>query len=147
IWQTVWMGAVDQYALQCIHVITAIDQQQEIIHLMYYQESTNTLNIRIKKGGNVISTPSVANNNTSIVAIPIENPKLWSPESPFLYDLELFVTSTDGRELDRVSSYFGMRKIHVEGNKIYLNNEPYYQRLVLDQGFYPTGIWTSPSDD
>src|SRR5690606_4425370 len=111
------------------------------------QESTNTLNIRIKEGGKVIATRTVAANNSSIVAIPIENPKLWSPESPFLYDLELSVTSTDGRELDRVSSYFGMRKIHVEGNKIYLNNAPYYHRLVLDQGFYPTGIWTSPSDD
>ena len=40
-----------------------------------------------------------------------------------------------------------MRKIHTEGNKIYLNNEPYYQRLVLDQGFYPDGIWTAPSDE
>lgn len=147
IWQTVWMEAVDQYALQSIHVITDIDQQQVIIHPMYYQESANTLNIRIKEGGKVIATRTVAANNSSIVAIPIENPKLWSPESPFLYDLELSVTSTDGRELDRVSSYFGMRKIHVEGNRIYLNNEPYYQRLVLDQGFYPTGIWTSPSDD
>lgn len=40
-----------------------------------------------------------------------------------------------------------MRKVHTEGNKFYLNNEPYYQRLVLDQGFYPEGIWTAPSDD
>lgn len=49
--------------------------------------------------------------------------------------------------LDAVKSYVGMRKVHIEGNKIYLNNEPYYQRLVLDQGFYPDGIWTAPSDD
>ena len=40
-----------------------------------------------------------------------------------------------------------MRKVHIEGNKIYLNNKPYYQRLVLDQGFYPDGIWTAPSDE
>ena len=48
--------------------------------------------------------------------------------------------------LDEVNSYAGMRKVHIEGNRIYLNNEPYYQRLVLDQGFYPDGIWTAPSD-
>ena len=46
-----------------------------------------------------------------------------------------------------VNSYTGMRKIHVDGNKIYLNNEPFYQRLVLDQGYYPDGIWTAPSDE
>lgn len=40
-----------------------------------------------------------------------------------------------------------MRKVHIEGNKIYLNNKPYYQRLVLDQGFYPDGIWTAPTDE
>ncbi len=47
----------------------------------------------------------------------------------------------------RVESYAGMRKIHIDGNKIYLNNKPYYQRLVLDQGFYPDGVWTAPSDE
>ena len=52
-----------------------------------------------------------------------------------------------GKVIDRVSSYLGMRKIHVEGNKTYLNNEPFYQRLVLDQGFYPDGIWTAPTDE
>jgi hypothetical protein len=40
-----------------------------------------------------------------------------------------------------------MRKVHTDGNKVYLNNQPYYQRLVLDQGFYPDGIWTAPSDE
>jgi beta-galactosidase/beta-glucuronidase len=54
--------------------------------------------------------------------------------------------NAEGQVVDKVDSYFGMRKIHTEGNKIYLNNKPYYQRLVLDQGFYPDGIWTAPSD-
>lgn len=57
------------------------------------------------------------------------------------------MVAPDGQVLDAVKSYVGMRKVHIEGNKIYLNNEPYYQRLVLDQGFYPDGIWTAPSDD
>jgi len=71
---------------------------------------------------------------------------LWAPEHPFLYDLVLEV-SVAGTVVDAVRSYFGMRKVHVEGNRVFLNNEPLYQRLVLDQGFYPDGIWTAPNDD
>lgn len=73
--------------------------------------------------------------------------KTWSPESPFLYDLEYKVLDKNGNVVDEVNGYAGMRKVHIEGNKIYLNNKPYYQRLVLDQGFYPDGIWTAPSDE
>ena len=147
IWQTVWMEAVDSHALKALHVIPDIDQQQVIIHPTYYQQSTYHLTVRVTDNGKVIATKTVAANNSTVIAIPIKDPKLWSPESPFLYDLELSVTTPAGKEVDRVGSYFGMRKIHVAGNRIYLNNEPYYQRLVLDQGFYPDGIWTSPSDE
>ena len=61
--------------------------------------------------------------------------------------LEEKVIDKNGKVVDEVRSYTGMRKVHIEGNKIYLNNKPYYQRLVLDQGFYPDGIWTAPSDE
>lgn len=57
------------------------------------------------------------------------------------------MTDEAGKLVDEVNSYVGMRKVNIEGNKIYLNNKPYYQRLVLDQGFYPDGIWTAPSDE
>jgi hypothetical protein len=78
--------------------------------------------------------------------IPVSEAKTWSPADPFLYDLTFEVL--DGNEVvDAVSSYAGMRKVHVEGNRLFLNNEPCYLRLVLDQGFYPDGIWTAPSDD
>ena len=72
----------------------------------------------------------------------MKNVRLWSPESPFLYDVLYQVLDENGKVIDEVTSYVGMRKVHIEGNKIYLNNKPYYQRLVLDQGFYPDGIWT-----
>jgi len=141
------MESVDVHALQDIHVVTDIDQGQVVIHPRYYRESRNSLTVRISDKGRVIATRTVLANSSVTIAVPLKDPKLWSPESPFLYGLELTVTSPEGKEVDRVSSYFGMRKIHVEGNRIYLNNAPYYQRLVLDQGFYPDGIWTSPSDE
>ncbi len=63
-----------------------------------------------------------------------------------MYDLVFEVLDGD-TVIDTVQSYAGLRKIHVEGNRVFLNNEPLYQRLVLDQGFYPDGIWTAPTDE
>ena len=71
-------------------------------------------------------------------------PALWSPENPNLYDLRLELLDPDGEVLDRVESYFGMRKIEVKDGKVLLNDRLLYQRLVLDQGYFPEGILTAP---
>ena len=81
------------------------------------------------------------------VILPVSHPKTWSPESPFLYDLDLDVLDEAGTVLDHVVSYAGLRKVHVEDGQVFLNNQPFFLRLVLDQGFYPDGIWTAPSDE
>ena len=72
---------------------------------------------------------------------------LWSPEEPNLYDLCLELLAADGEVLDVVDSYFGMRKIEARDGEVYLNGQPYYQRLVLDQGYFPGGLLTAPTDD
>jgi beta-galactosidase/beta-glucuronidase len=72
---------------------------------------------------------------------------LWSPEDPNLYDLRLELLGEAGRVLDAVESYFGMRKIEVKDGKVLLNGRPLYQRLVLDQGYFPEGLLTAPTDD
>ncbi|MGP4079120.1 glycoside hydrolase family 2 protein [Pseudalkalibacillus sp. R45] len=69
----------------------------------------------------------------------------WSPEHPNLFDVEL-VLKKEGYEIDRVKSYFGMRKVSIENGEVLLNNRPYYQKLVLDQGYFPSGLLTAPSD-
>src|SRR5205823_12628161 len=71
---------------------------------------------------------------------------LWSPEKPRLYDLELELDGPEGR-VDAVRSYFGMRKISIAGRRVLLNNRPYFQRLVLDQGYFPGGLLAAPRDD
>jgi beta-galactosidase/beta-glucuronidase len=73
-------------------------------------------------------------------------PALWSPEHPNLYDLKVGLLDVGGRTLDTVESYFGMRKIEARDGKVLLNNRPYYQRLVLDQGYFPGGLLTAPTD-
>lgn len=70
----------------------------------------------------------------------------WTPEKPNLYDLELTL-SVDGVVADTVSSYFGMRKISIEDGKLLLNNRTYFMKMVLDQGYFPEGILTAPTDD
>ena len=72
---------------------------------------------------------------------------LWSPEKPNLYDLRLELRNGAGETLDTVHTYFGMRKVEVRDGRVYLNGVPYYQRLVLDQGYFPGGNLTAPTDD
>lgn len=147
IWQTVWMEAVHPEGLQSVQMIPDIDQQQLIIRPRFYKELGGKLEVTLKDNGKVVSKETVAANSLSTVILPVKKMKTWSPETPFLYDVELRVIDKAGNEVDEVKSYAGMRKVHIEGKKIYLNNQPYYQRLVLDQGFYPDGIWTAPSDE
>ena len=77
----------------------------------------------------------------------MEQPKEWNPETPFLYDIVLTLRDENGTVLDTVKSYAGLRKIHLENGRCYLNNQPVFLRFVLDQGFYEDGIWTAPSDE
>ena len=70
----------------------------------------------------------------------------WSPENPNLYEVTMALKN--GTEVtDRVESYFGMRKVRIEGGRIYLNNQPYYQKLLLDQGYWEESLITAPSDE
>ncbi len=71
---------------------------------------------------------------------------IWSPERPNLFDVTLTLLDGDAA-LDTVDAYFGMRKIHTEGGMVFLNNRPYYQKLVLDQGYWPEGLLTAPTDE
>ncbi len=148
IWQTVWMEAVDACGLERVQVLTDIDQSQlTVIPTFYGLKSGNRLQVTVSDGGKVVAKADVVAAQSMPVVIPIKKAKLWSPESPFLYDVVYEVKAADGSTLDKVDAYVGMRKIHIDGTKIYLNNKPYYQRLVLDQGFYPDGVWTAPSDE
>ena len=147
IWQTVWMEAVSADGLKSVFVRPDIDQKQLVIEPEFYNESANTLEIKLKDGNKTVAKKSVNCANSSVVVLPVKNMKLWSPEDPFLYDLVYQVKDAKGNVLDEVKSYAGMRKVHTANGRFYLNNQPYFQRLVLDQGFYPEGIWTAPSDE
>lgn len=147
IWQTVWMEAVDEEGLKSVFATPDIDQQLLVIRPQFYgQNAANKLVVTLYDGKKEVARKSVPCGDGSVVVLPVKGMKLWSPESPFLYGLKYQVVK-DGKVVDEVSSYAGMRKVHLHDGYFYLNNKPYYQRLVLDQGYYPDGIWTAPSDE
>ena len=147
IWQTVWMEAVAKDGLKSATVRPDIDQEQLTVMPEFYQESDNTLEITLKDGNKTVAQKRVSCSNSACVVLPVKKMKLWSPESPFLYDLTYRITDKQGNLVDEVKSYAGMRKVHTDNGIFYLNNQPYFQCLVLDQGYYPDGIWTAPTDD
>lgn len=147
IWQTVWLEPVDAEGLEQVFAVPDIDQQQLVVRPRFFKESNgNRLTVKVFDGKKLVATTTAPCTNGAAVVLPIKKPKLWLPEQPFLYDVTYEVTR-GGQVVDRIRSYVGMRKVHIEGGYFYLNNQPYYQRLVLDQGFYPDGIWTAPSDE
>ncbi|MFJ9197353.1 glycoside hydrolase family 2 protein [Streptomyces flaveolus] len=81
------------------------------------------------------------------LALPEDRRREWSPEDPFLYGLRLELLDADGEVADTVESYAGLRAVAVRGRTVLLNGRPRFQRLVLDQGWYPDGLMTAPSDE
>ena len=148
IWQTVWMEAVHKDGLKDVYVIPDLDQSRFVFRPEYYAvQQGQKLRIRIIDNGKTVSEKTIPATAQSQSELTVKKVKTWSPEDPYLYDIEYDVLSAEGKVIDHVKAYAGMRKIQVIGNRIYLNDEPVYLRLVLDQGFYPDGIWTAPTDE
>ncbi|MBC7398441.1 MAG: glycoside hydrolase family 2 [Mucilaginibacter sp.] len=145
IWQTVWLEPVPKAGINDIKIVPDIDKG--VVKLTVTADGAANLSITVKDGAKVVKTMT-AKANTEI-SVPVPNAKLWSPDSPFLYDLEIAVVK-GATKVDAVSSYFGMRKISVENDggykKLYLNNKFLFQVGPLDQGFWPDGGYTAPTD-
>ncbi len=152
IWQTVWLEAVSPGGIEDLVILTDPDQGSVTVIPSYVAgaaeaELTVTVFERVEETGEgepLTSTRAICRNGVP-VTLTIANARLWWPGDPWLYGLELSVTE-NGREIDRVQSYTGIRSVSCRGGALQINGESVYQRLVLDQGFYPDGIWTAPDD-
>jgi beta-galactosidase/beta-glucuronidase len=148
IWQTVWLEAVAKNGLKNCFVLPDLDNSKFSFQPNFYGlERGMKLKIKVLDGTKIVGQQEMAAAQNIPCNISIKNPKTWSPESPFLYDVVYQVLDKQNIVIDEVKGYAGMRKIHIEGNKLYLNNQPIFLRFVLDQGFYPDGIWTAPTDE
>ena len=148
IWQTVWLEAVAMDGLKSVQIVPDLDGSRFIITPKYYAVKAGCrLRATLLDGETAADVGEGPALDGVPVVLKVAQPKPWSPESPFLYGLRLEVVDASGAVMDAVCSYAGLRKVHIEGDKFFLNNKPLYFSLVLDQGFYPDGIWTASSDE
>ncbi|WP_217168932.1 LamG-like jellyroll fold domain-containing protein [Streptomyces sp. AC512_CC834] len=148
IWQTVWMEPVAAASIDNVVTTPDIDRSSLAVTVESDDASARArveAVARDKRGRIVGRVAGPANEE---LRLPVAKQHLWSPDDPYLYDLD--VRLTDGRSTDRIGSYFGMREIGVENvggyQKLVLNGEPIFSLATLDQGFWPDGLYTAPSD-
>ena len=147
IWQTVWLEAVGDTYLSSFKVLPEIDTPSiTLIPRLDGSLEGLRLELTARAGGKVAGRTHVAAADGVPVRLELTEKHLWSVRDPYLYDLELKLVRGD-ETVDRVESYFGLREVSVAGNRVLINRQPVFQRLVLDQGFYPDGIYTAPSDE
>jgi hypothetical protein len=148
IWQPVWLEPVDSSGAQNLVIIPDVDNSRLRLTVNTYATAGVTVSATALEGGTAVSSASGAADTELDLALP--NPKLWSPDNPFLYGLQIAVTH-NGVTNDNVSSYFGMRKISTNLTagipRICLNNQVIFGMGPLDQGYWPDGIYTAPTDD
>ena len=153
IWQTVWLEPVPAARIDTLRLTPDFDAAAIYLEVGLSGSRPGTrLNVTVTHEGMAVAEARLEGAADTVehalrLAAAGGLPLLpWSPESPSLYDLCLELVNADGGRVDRVESYFGVRKIEARGGDVYLNDRPYYQRLVLDQGYFPQGILTAPSD-
>ena len=147
IWQSVWLEAVGSSFVESLSVVPDPDHSRVFIEAKVNGPDQDlTLRAEAFADGKLTGSETLAGPSPHTLVLNLKDKRLWEPGSPFLYDLKL--TLCRGKEpLDELQSYFGLRKVTIDGRRVLLNGKPVFQRLILDQGFYPEGLWTAPSDD
>jgi beta-galactosidase/beta-glucuronidase len=158
LWQPVWIEASGAVRIGRVRVTPDVDRSQAAVGIEIDRArrptaadgtAEETIRVRVVASFGGVDHASVdqtvAGERTTVV-LSLPEQRLWSPERPNLYDLRLELVS-NGTVVDRVESYFGQRKVSLHGGKFYLNNAPYYLRLVLDQGYWPESLLTPPTDE
>ena len=155
IWQTVYMEAASDLRIDYIHVTPDVDRGLAAVEIMLNRvpdkEVTIELEVKLEEKKIRKLTGTTVNRNLTIVIdmdtrdtfYPVA---LWSPGNPSLYDLRVKLLDEE-LKLDQVDTYFGMRKVEVRDGVVYLNNDRIYQKLILDQGYWPDTMITPPSDE
>lgn len=155
IWQTVWLEPVSSSFIERVKFTPNIDIGEVTVEYLVQNRAENQeIEIDVYFQDEMVAKERVKvdliqrRNKHSILLKDFEsgNGKLWSPEHPHLYTVT-FCLKAENEVLDQAESYFGMRKISINNGKIELNNNPYYMKLVLDQGYYPESLLTAPTDE
>jgi len=156
IWQTVWLEAVPFAAsIDRLKLVPDIDAGLLTV-TVHLRGVAKGVFVRVEAFEAERSKGAAEGKPGEAIALPIDEARLWSPDSPFLYGLKVTLLHNDLERGavpgDEVTSYFGMRKISLAKDesgvlRLFLNNEPLFQYGTLDQGFWPDGLYTAPSDE
>lgn len=149
IWQTVWLEPVPEVCIDRLKSVPDVDAKSLHLRVVVnsFSERLRVAAVALGAGKEIARVTGPAN---AELALSLPNPHVWSPDDPFLYDLK--VTLTDGdKTLDSVYSYFGMRKIALRKDdqgftRMALNDQFTFEIGTLDQGFWPDGVYTAPTD-
>ena len=150
IWQTVWIEAVNENFITSVKSIPDIDQKTLAVTTAPFEKNPGDITeVKVFDNGKIVGSGKSSAGEEMLVTL--NGLKLWSPETPFLYDLEISLTR-NGKQLDLVKSYAGMRKISTKRDangivRLQLNNHDYFQFGPLDQGWWPDGLYTAPTDE
>lgn len=147
IWQTVWLEPVSDIYVKKLKITPDIDKS--CVNITTDFVGNAIIKAVVKDGDNVVFAGEIERENAQI---KIKDMKTWSPEDPFLYDIAIALCDDSGNVYDVVSSYFGMRKFSIGYDdkripRLYLNNKPYFQNGLLDQGYWSDGGLTAPCDE
>ena len=154
IWQTVWLETVGEISFDMIKITPDIDKSCALAEV-YLDKKPENMSLKMdlyynKKHINTIECDINERISKHTINIKeedeIDEIHYWTPSNPNLYDVE-FSLIKDGQVVDSVKTYFGMRKISIKEDMILLNNRPFYQKLILDQGYWPESLLTPPSDE
>ncbi|MGH2355423.1 MAG: glycoside hydrolase family 2 protein [Chloroflexota bacterium] len=148
IWQTVWLEPAPPLRIDDL-VITPLAEEQTLELWVYLHAPATGWRIEAEAldGGAVVAHQVVhCAGAAARLRLTIPDAKPWSPDTPHLYDLRVRLLE-DGRVLDEVESYAGMRSVAVQNGRLLLNGEPIYLAMVLDQGYWPESYLAAPSDD
>ena len=150
IWQTVWLEAVPQQYIREVRTTPDLDRKTFRVEVpVCNAQSGDLVEVTLYDGGTEVASARALNGAT--VELSLTDPKCWSPDSPFLYDMKVALLR-NGRRIDAVESYAAMRKFSTLRDKngivrLALNNKPLFQFGPLDQGWWPDGLYTAPTDE
>ena len=142
IWQSVWLEPLPQRHVTSLRLWPRLDDGALEFDVGTSDPQTH-VEVNVTLQGRPVSAFAGQPGRSQLALAVVE---AWSPENPVLYDLAVTLVDDAGRSLDRVESYFGMRTVGTRDGRFLLNGEPYIQRLVLDQGYFPGGWYTAASD-
>ncbi|MFG1697662.1 glycoside hydrolase family 2 protein [Nonomuraea sp. NPDC049309] len=152
IWQTVWLEPVPDVHLRRPRITPDVAGSAfTVVTPLSANRPGHCVRVTVSDADGVVATGSVRADVDLSPAVRLELPagrvRLWEPGDGFLYDVKIELLDAAGAVVDAVDSYAGLRSVSIDGKRLLINGKPVFQRLVLDQGYYPDGLMTAPSDE